>query len=378
MRKSRLVKQVIPAQRFIKPAKPVNVASAYVPKHRFEDFNVNQKIRANILAKGYETPTPIQDQTIMVALEGRDVVGIANTGTGKTAAFAIPVLDRLMKRPESKCLILAPTRELAQQILEEFVTFAKGSGIRGALLIGGASMHLQKRDLRANPQVIIGSPGRVKDHVDQGTLRLGGFDTLVLDEVDRMLDMGFINDIRSLLSRVAPVRQSFFFSATMEPKIAQLIEGFAKDPITVSVKEGETTDNVDQNVIWFKESGEKIELLHEKLISESEGNGKFIIFDDTKHGVEKLAKELHGRGFKVDRIHGNKSQAQRTKALKSFKDGSINILVATDVAARGIDVTGITHVINFSQPVTFEDYVHRIGRAGRAGRTGIALTFMPK
>jgi len=369
------VKQFIDPARFISDAKIVE-QEVYIPQNRFQDFKVHQKIIANVLEKGYVSPTPIQDQTIKLVLEGKDVVGIANTGTGKTAAFAIPLIHDLVTHMDNRLIIMAPTRELAQQIVEEMLSFSKGCGLKIALLIGGASMHLQKRDLHYSPRIVVGTPGRIKDHLSQGTLNLSGFNRVVLDEVDRMLDMGFVKDISSILSKVNPVRQSLFFSATMEPEISQLIEKFGRKPTTVSTRVGATVDSVSQNVIWYNGVTDKLEKLHNVLIGV--GCDKTIIFDDTKRSVEKLGRELLERGFKVDRIHGDKSQSQRSRAIKRLKTDEINILVATDVAARGIDVSDITHVINFSQPNTYDDYIHRIGRTGRAGKTGQALTFLPK
>ncbi len=369
------VKQFIDPSRFIHEAKPVALEE-YVPENRFEDFKVHKRIIANLLAKGYETPTPIQDQTIQYVLEGKDVVGIANTGTGKTAAFSVPLIHDLVTHMDRKMLVMAPTRELAQQIVEEMLSFSKGCNLKIALLIGGASMNLQLKALRAMPRIVVGTPGRIKDHIGQGSLDLSRFDRVVLDEVDRMLDMGFIRDITSILSKTNPRRQSLFFSATMEPEIEALIGKFSHDPVTVSTRVGTTADTVTQNVVWYSTPTEKIEKLHDILIDGS--CTKVIIFDDTKRLVERLCKELDARGFKVDRIHGNKSQAQRSRAITRLKSGEITILVATDVAARGIDVSDVTHVINYSQPTTYDDYVHRIGRTGRAGKVGLALTFLQK
>ena len=254
--------------------------------------------------------------------------------------------------------------------------FSRDCGIRTALLIGGASMNIQIRDLRRNPRIIIGTPGRTKDHLQQRNLNLSKISIAVLDEFDRMLDMGFIRDITSIFSGMPRDRQSLFFSATMEGEVEKQIRKFSRDPVTVSVRESVTVDSVNQDVIFYRERDEKIDKLHDLLISS--GRGKTIIFDDTKHAVERLSRTLVARGFKADRIHGNKSQAQRSRAIKRLKDSDIDILVATDVAARGIDVSDISHVINYSQPNTYEDYVHRIGRTGRAGNTGNAFTFLQK
>ena len=368
--------QYIDPARFVKAAKVVEKADEYVPMHEFTDFAVNDLIKANLTAKGFVTPTPIQDQTITVALEGYDVIGIANTGTGKTAAFAVPMLHQLMTFQDSRALIVAPTRELAQQIEDDARSIAKGSGVNGALLIGGSAMGPQLRDLRNNPRIVIGTPGRIKDHMERGTLNLGHFNIVVLDEVDRMLDMGFIYDVRHILNALSPERQSFFFSATMDPKVKTLIETFSHDPVTISVKVGDTVDSVNQDVVHYGGKDEKLAKLHDILIA---GNvTKALVFDETQRSVERLSHELVARGFEADAIHGGKTQGQRQRALDKFKKNQIKILVATDVAARGIDVADISHVINFGMPQSYEDYVHRIGRAGRAGKSGHALTFVER
>jgi superfamily II DNA/RNA helicase len=267
---------------------------------------------------------------------------------------------------------MAPTRELAQQIEDEIRAIAKGSGLSGAVLIGGKAMGPQLRDLRSNPALIIGTPGRIKDHFERGSLDLSSVNMVVLDEVDRMLDMGFVNDMRFILSKVSPARQSFFFSATLSTQVKSLIYDFAKDPVTISVKTGDTTDSVEQNIVAYRGMTEKLEKLHDLLNTA----GKAVIFDDTQRAVERLSNELIARGFKADAIHGGKSQGQRQRALDKFKSSHVTVLVATDVAARGIDVSDITHVINYSTPKTYDDYIHRIGRTGRAGRQGNALTFI--
>jgi ATP-dependent RNA helicase RhlE len=365
--------QYIDPAKFVKAAKPVT-DEVYTPENLFSDFAVDDLIKNNLAAKGYVQPSPIQDQTIPIALLGKDVIGIANTGTGKTAAFAVPVMQKLMKEG-ARALIIAPTRELAQQIEQEFRSIGKGSGMKGALLIGGSNMMPQLRDLKGHPEIVIGTPGRIKDHLERRTLDLSHYNIVVLDEVDRMLDMGFINDVREILNALARERQSFFFSATMEPRVQGLIETFANEPIMVTVKTGDTADSVNQDVVRYDGSADKLAKLHDLLIAK---DMKAIVFDETQRSVERLSKELIARGFEADAIHGGKTQGQRQRALDSFKKNKINILVATDVAARGIDVADITHVINFSQPNSYEDYVHRVGRAGRAGRTGTALTFVAR
>jgi len=366
-------KDYIHPSRFVKAAAPV-AEENYEPKNRFSDFAMHPTLHANIERKGFERPSPIQDEAIPLGLAGRDIIGIANTGTGKTVAFAVPVLHRLMTDPGSKVLVIAPTRELAQQIEDEFRAIGKGTGLRGTLLIGGTSMSNQLRDLRVNPEIIIGTPGRIMDHIRRGSLSLDDVNTVVLDEVDRMLDMGFVEDVSDILGKLATERQSFFFSATMDRKVENLISFFSNDPVTVSVKTGDTTENVHQDIICYDTSTAKIEQLHNVLLAQ--GMSKAIVFDDTQRAVERLSDELIARGFKADAIHGGKSQGQRKRALERFKRNEINVLVATDVAARGIDVADISHVINYSQPQDFETYSHRIGRAGRAGKIGYALTFI--
>lgn len=365
-------KENIHPSRFIKAAKPVE-QDVYVSTHQFGDFDITDLLHTNLATKGFVTPSPIQDQSIPVALTGKDIIGIANTGTGKTIAFALPVLQRLITNNRSRVLIMAPTRELAQQIEDEIRVIAKGTGIHGAILIGGTAMGPQLRDLRSNPRIIIGTPGRIKDHMERGSLQISDVDTVVLDEVDRMLDMGFVNDMRHILGRIAKDRQSFFFSATMDAKVRELINQFATEPVLVSVKTGDTVDTVEQNVITYSSKEQKADKLHTLLIDRTV---KALVFDDTQRSVERLSNDLIARGFNADAIHGGKTQGQRQRALKRFVSNEITILVATDVAARGIDVSDVTHVINYSTPKSYDDYVHRIGRAGRAGRVGHALTFV--
>jgi len=366
--------QYIDPARFVKAARVVEATDEYVARNQFADFEVDKQLKANLITKGYQTPSPIQDQTIPAALAGKDIIGIANTGTGKTAAFAVPVLQALITNRNARALIIAPTRELAQQIKEECDSISKGLGIYSTLIIGGTNIGAQFRNLRSNPRLVIGTPGRIKDHLERNTLHLSKFNLVVLDEVDRMLDMGFLPSVTLILKQVSPERQSFFFSATLDQKVRSLIEGFAQDPVTVTVKTGDTGENIHQNVVRYGTPSEKIDKLHDILIDD--GVEKIIVFDETQRKVERLSKELIARGFQADAIHGGKSQGQRKRALDRFKSNQITVLVATDVAARGIDVTDITHVINYSTPQTYDDYVHRIGRTGRAGRTGHALTFV--
>jgi len=365
--------QYIDPSRYILSA-ATTASEVYAPKHKFTDFDISPRLKANLEAKGYKTPTPIQDQTIPPALNGRDIIGIASTGTGKTAAFALPILERLSAGQTGAALVVVPTRELAQQIEEEFRALARGSNLRSAVIIGGSSMRNQLRDLRFNPRIVIGTPGRVKDHLQRRTLRLSGFNMIVLDEVDRMLDMGFIHDVKAILAQASPQRQSFFFSATMDERVRSLIHNFTKDPFTVLLKTRSTSESVHQDVVRYQGNSDRMNKLHDILLKDEVA--KAIVFDQTQRGVQRLSNELIARGFPADAIHGGKSQGQRQRALARFKKNDIRILVATDVAARGIDVVDITHVINFSVPKIYDDYIHRVGRTGRAGQIGYALTFV--
>ena len=365
--------QYIDPAKFVRVANPV-LADEYVPKHNFTDFAISQGLKDNLTAKGYKVPSPIQDQTIPAALEGKDILGIASTGTGKTAAFAVPILQKLTTNPHSAALIIAPTRELAQQIEQECRELGKGSGLSGAVLIGGSSMGPQLRDLKFGPKIVIGTPGRIKDHIERGTLRLQHFDIVVLDEVDRMLDMGFINDVTEILSELGPDRQSMFFSATMDTKIRILLADSLK--IHSPLRSNQVAVAKTSIKTSFAMPAIPIELEKLHNILDKHEVQKVIVFDETQRNVERLSNELIVADFQPDAIHGGKTQGHRNERLSKFKKNEVNILVATDVAARGIDVADITHVINFSVPKAYDDYIHRIGRAGRAGRVGHALTFI--
>ena len=363
----------IDVSKFINKAEPMEEQVAYVSKHRFSDFQIDGLIKQNISKKGYEIPTPIQDQSIPHIIEGKDIVGIANTGTGKTGAFLIPLLNKVMKSRNERVLIIVPTRELAIQIEDEYRGFSRGSGLQSACVVGGANINMQMRSLRYNPHFVIGTPGRLKDVIGRKALDLSRFQTLVLDEADRMLDMGFIGDIRLILSHMQKSRHTLFFSATLSREIETLIGDFLSNPIRVSVKTGDTAKTVDQDVVRLQGKN-KIDVLQD-LLSKPDF-GKVLIFGKTKYGVEKLSKTLEARGFKTASIHGNKTQQHRQRALGAFKGNQIQILVATDVAARGLDIPNVSHVINYDVPNCYEDYVHRIGRTGRAGQRGQALTFI--
>ncbi len=345
-------------------------------KISFTDFSLDSKLVNCILQKKYSFATPIQAQAIPYILEGKDVIGIANTGTGKTAAFLVPLINQTLNNRFQKNLIITPTRELAIQIRDELISFTKGLPIHSVLTIGGTNIFRQKSDLRRNNNFVIGTPGRLKDLVNNRVLDLGNFNAVVLDEVDRMVDIGFIADIKYLISFLPKNRQSLFFSATVDGQVRQILNSFVSNPVTVSVKTGNTAKQISQDVIHISHSSQKIDVLHDLLIQES--FERVIIFGRTKRGVEKLSHELNYRGFKAVSIHGNKSQGQRQRALRAFKDAHANILLATDVASRGIDVENVTHVINFDAPETYDDYVHRIGRTGRGNNKGVAITFVEK
>ncbi|HVU75519.1 MAG TPA: DEAD/DEAH box helicase [Candidatus Paceibacterota bacterium] len=365
--------QSIDASRYINKAVEEVIERPYEPTHRFSDFKIDERIKGNIARKGYETPTPIQDQSIPTILEGRDIVGIANTGTGKTGAFLIPLLDKVVKDRGERVLIMVPTRELAVQIEDEYRSFSEGSGFGSVCAVGGANINPQIRALRRDPYFVIGTPGRLKDLIERDVLDLSNFRTVVLDEADRMLDMGFIHDMRQILALMPTDRQTLFFSATLSKDIERLIGDFLNEPVRVSVKKGETSKNIEQDIVRLA-GRNKADVLADMLASpEFE---KVIVFGRTKHGVERLSKQLVQRGYRSASIHGNKSQNHRQRALDQFKKRDVTILCATDVAARGIDVEGVSHVINYDEPNTYEDYVHRIGRTGRAGKRGKALTFV--
>ena len=364
---------------YIDPSKFINKAiiteevEHFVPEHQFTDFVIDEELKRAVVGKGYTTPTPIQDRAIPHVLKGQDVVGIANTGTGKTAAFLIPLINKVRLNPKAQVMIVVPTRELAIQIESELKGFTKTMKIFSVVCVGGASIGPQMQALRYRNQFVIGTPGRLKDLIERGKIRLADYSTIVLDEADRMLDMGFINDMRFVMKGMPTPRHTLFFSATLSREIEGLISEFLHEPVRISVKTGDTAKNVDQDVVRVK-GGAKLDILHD-LLNQKEFN-KVLVFGRTKHGVEKLAKTLTQRGFKAESIHGNKNHSQRQRALSAFKDNKVQILVATDVAARGLDIPDVSHVINFDIPQTYDDYVHRIGRTGRGAKRGKALTFI--
>ncbi len=346
----------------------------FIPEHMFTDFNIAESLKKTIVAKGYSAPTPIQDRVIPHIINGQDVVGIANTGTGKTAAFLIPLINKVILNPKEQVLIMVPTRELAIQIEEELHGLVKGMKIYSVCCVGGANIRPQMQALRYHNNFVIGTPGRLKDLLERKYINLANFKSVVLDEADRMLDMGFIGDMKYMMALMPKDRHTLFFSATMSREIEVLIKDFLNEPVSISVKTQDTSKNVDQDVIRVKAGDVRIELLHDLLIKPE--CTKVLIFGRTKHGVEKLSNELIRKGIKADSIHGDKNHARRQRALKAFKEHQLQVLVATDVAARGLDISGVSHVINYELPATYDDYIHRIGRTGRGGKHGKALTFV--
>ncbi len=354
-----------------------NTEPSYQSEHRFGDFGFATPIQRNLDTAGFTVPSAIQDQTIPLALAGRDVIGLANTGTGKTAAFLLPILHQLYAtRRFASVLIMAPTRELAQQIDDEFRKFSRGMKLFSTLCVGGVAIGPQLRGLARRPHVIIGTPGRIKDHIERGSLGLDMIDVFVLDEADRMLDMGFVHDIRRIASLLPPKRQTLCFSATFADGIKKIADDFMQTPELVSVKVTETNDHIYQDVVHYHDAEHKKTLLVDLLSNEE--YEKVIVFGETKFGVQRLSDTIEKLGISSRAIHGNKSQSQRNRALADFKTNRAKVLVATDVAARGLDIPNVSHVINFDIPQAYDDYVHRIGRTGRAGKTGTALTFVPR
>ena len=359
---------------FVKKASIPASQVEFISHTQFSDYAIADKIKRNIAEHGYITPTAIQEQAIPEILAGRDLIGMAKTGTGKTAAFLITLINKAYLDHNQRVLIVVPTRELAIQIADEFHIFARGTELYSVAAIGGTNIMRQSYGLRHKPNFVIGTPGRLKDLIIRRELDLMLFQNVVLDEVDRMVDIGFIKDIQHLISLLPKKRQSLFFSATVDDRTKDIVHQFTTDPVTVSIKQQDDTECIEQDVVRVTGGKSKIDVLHDLLIQP--GFDKVLIFGRTKWGIEKLSHALTERGFQVTTIHGNKSQNQRQRALMEFKNNQRKILLATDVASRGIDIENVTHVINYDIPETYDDYVHRIGRTGRAGKRGIALTFI--
>lgn len=347
----------------------------YEAKNTFETFGLSAALTATIKEMGLVTPSPIQDQIIPEILAGNDVIGLAETGTGKTAAFLIPVLEKTISEPDAQrmTLILTPTRELAIQIEGEFRKLAKGLDLYATICVGGTAIEPQIARLKRRNHFIIGTPGRVLDLIQKKHIRPHAFTTVILDEADQMLDMGFINDIKAILRGTPEERETLFFSATSTPETDAIVHDFLRDPVTISVKKRDVTSQVIQDIVSYTYDA-KFDTLTD-LLRQNEYK-KVLIFGAMKHSVKQLAESLHQAGIKAESIHGNKTHHQRQRSLNAFKKGEVHVLVATDVAARGIHVDNVSHVINYDLPATFQDYVHRIGRTGRGHNKGKALTFV--
>jgi len=353
--------------------------------NQFSDFSLSQPIHQNLARNSFVEPTPVQAQAIPAALAGGDVVATAQTGTGKTLAFLLPIMDRLIKTPRPdgnparrnriQALVLSPTRELAIQIADMFAKLAVNTGLEAAIVVGGLNEQPQLNAIRRGAQLVIATPGRLEDFLNRGLIKVGSVEVLVLDEADRMLDMGFIPAIERILSMLPASRQSLFFSATMEKAVERLIERHSRNPIRIAVGGSVAMpDQIDLHV-YEVENDLKVGLLHHMLDRET---GSFLVFARTKHGTDRLAKRLSGLGLRAVAMHGDRTQSQRNQALSGFRDGRYRVLVATDVAARGIHVDSVAHVVNYDLPQAPLDFIHRVGRTGRAGQPGCASTFSMK
>jgi len=348
----------------------------YTPSRSFNQMPINEKIKTNLIKKGFVEPTQIQDKTLEYLISGRNLMGIANTGTGKTAAFLIPIIERLLQNSKPfTSLVVVPTRELALQIKEEFISLTKGMGLYAACFIGGTNLGRDIDQLKRRNHIFIGTPGRLLDLSQRRALRLQEISVLVLDEFDRMLDMGFIDDIQKMVHLMHNRRQTMLFSASVDKMQGSIINQMVQNPVEVKVSSGNSTsDQVEQDIIKVPRGSDKFEML--RNLMDDEQFQKVLIFAETKRLVDRVNKKLNQSGIRSDHIHGDKTQNYRIKALEKFKRGNVQVLVATDVAARGIDVSNVTHVINYQLPMSFNSYLHRIGRTGRANNIGKALTFV--
>lgn len=363
------------AKLLVKKAQPSGQAG-FRSETPFTKLNLQPTLLKNLKGKGYESMTNIQEQSIFPLIDGRDLLGISNTGSGKTGAFLIPIIEHAKADQNNyTALIVTPTRELTLQIEEEFKSLSKGMNLFSASFIGGININSDFKSLNRKLHVIVGTPGRLLDLYDRKLLKLNQVNTLVLDEFDRMLDMGFVHDVKKLVNAMTKRSQTMLFSATLEPSQKVLIDGLLSDPVVVKINTGGTTsENVDQETIRVPEGRDKFEIL--ASLFQDQTMDRVIIFTETKRLAERLSKKLNESGIKSGLIHGNKSQNFRNKTIEEFKKGTTRVLVATDVAARGIDVADVTHVINYQLPMSMDSYIHRIGRTGRAGKTGRAITFV--
>ncbi len=375
-RKKSQSKEHFDISQLVRKSKEERPTLSYDQEHTFTDFQLDSRLLTRLETLGYEKPTEIQDKTIKANLSGMDLVGLAGTGTGKTAAFLIPIVQRLLEQPDDQtALIIAPTRELASQIFDQYRKLTKGLDLYTTLLIGGANVGQAIRDLRRTNHVIIGTPGRLLDMAGRGLLSLDRFEILVLDEFDRMLDMGFAEDVKKIDDQMISKSQTLLFSATMDPSQRKLVKQITRNPMHLEAGVGtQLTDAIDQDILQVPKGRKKIEVLQDLLNSEDQD--KVILFCETKRQVDDVSKNLRINGVKSDEIHGDKTQRSREVALRKFRRGQTRVLVATDVAARGIDVADISLVINYNVPRSYNDYVHRIGRTGRAGAKGRAITII--
>jgi len=360
----------------VKEASPLANQVDFRSDRLISELPISPKIRQALANKGYERPTEIQDRTLETLIEGRDLLGIAQTGTGKTGAFLVPIIEHLLhNRVSPFALVVVPTRELALQVEEEFKSMSKGLGLYSACFIGGTNVNRDVQTLRRNSHVVIATPGRLLDLADRRAIDLGKFRTLVLDEFDRMLDMGFIKDVNRILDAMKQRSHTMLFSATHDKSQQSMINSILRDPVTVKVSTGDRpVDTIDQDVIRVKPGEDKFLVLKE-MLSRTEFD-RVLLFEETKHKVSRLCLKLNNAGIAAEQIHGNKSQNARQSALNAFKQGRVKVLVATDVASRGLDISDVSHVINYQVPQTHDSYIHRIGRTGRAGKAGKAFTFV--
>jgi ATP-dependent RNA helicase RhlE len=346
----------------------------YEVTKKFHDYSLDEHIIKNIDKKGYEKPTEIQEKTLQAIMDGRDMLGLANTGSGKTAAFLIPILHRMLSGVKKRLLVMTPTRELADQIQTEFRWIAQGTFLRSTVVVGGASARNQIMDIKRGVHCIVATPGRLKDLYDRGVIDFSDYGHVVLDEFDRMLDMGFINDIKEIMAMLPEDKQTVLFSATMSRDIEKHVHSFLKNPEQVTIKSEPVGSRIAQEVVFYTTGVDKKQKLHDIL--QKDKDGKYLIFTRTKREADRVSDDLLALGAPADALHGDKSQNLRMRVTNKFRTGQLKILVATDVAARGLDIPDVSHVINFDEPATREDYVHRIGRTARAGKQGTAYTFV--
>lgn len=368
-------KKLLDPKLFIKKARPVSEIK-YNPTRKYVDFNIDKKLKDALTKNNFIFPTEIQDMAIDMAIKKRDILGIADTGTGKTGAFLIPIINRfLIEKTDFKVIVILPTRELAIQVKKDFESITQGFGLFSACLVGGTSTYKDIKKLKMKNHFIVGTPGRLIDMVKQKYLKLDKTEILVLDEFDRMLDMGFIEDIKFLREKLINLKQTMLFSATLNKKLQPIIDKIVKDPFKILITSGlNSSNNVEQSIIKI----EKGEIKYNKLLSllKQKEFEKVIIFAETKRNVNIVSKKLKEEKISVEYIHGDKTQRAREFSLNKFKDGRSRILVATDVAARGLDIKNVTHVINYQAPTEYGTYIHRIGRTGRNGKMGHAITFV--